>query len=209
MADPPAYPVSDHGPGLTITYFTKGRNEAELRELLIHENGHGYAKLDDEYWYYGTGAAPQYEIDNHTNKNRYGWYKNTDTTGDPEEVQWAKFLVDERFNGQGLGVFVGGGGWYETGFWRPTDWSIMRESFGGFNAPSREAIYYRTHKLTYGLDWEYDYEEFVAWDRAHPYMAPGKQAAGERSAARIPHTRPQMLNEPASEALRRWRSDKK
>ena len=42
----------------------------------------------------------------------------------------------------------------------------MRESYAdlGFNAPSREAIYYRIHKLAYGEDWQYDYETFVQQD---------------------------------------------
>ena len=35
---------------------------------------------------------------------------------------------------------------------------------GKFNAPSREAIYYRIHKLAYGASWKYDYETFVSWD---------------------------------------------
>ena len=30
--------------------------------------------------------------------------------------------------------------------------------------PSREAIYYRIHKLAYGEDWEYDYGKFVEYD---------------------------------------------
>ena len=48
--------------------------------------------------------------------------------------------------------------------WRPTYNSIMRYNTGGFNAPSREAIYYRINKLAYGDAWAYDYETFVAWD---------------------------------------------
>lgn len=40
----------------------------------------------------------------------------------------------------------------------------MRHNTGGFNAPSREAIYYRIHKLAYGDSWEYNYEKFVEWD---------------------------------------------
>ena len=40
----------------------------------------------------------------------------------------------------------------------------MRHNVGGFNAPSREAIYYRIHKLAYGSTWEYDYEKFVEYD---------------------------------------------
>ena len=42
----------------------------------------------------------------------------------------------------------------------------MRDSYNGygFNAPSREAIYYRIHRIAYGPEWEYDYEEFVKYD---------------------------------------------
>ena len=34
-----------------------------------------------------------------------------------------------------------------------------------FNAPSREAIYKRIHKLALGKDWQYDYETFVEYDQ--------------------------------------------
>ena len=40
----------------------------------------------------------------------------------------------------------------------------MDANVGGFNAPSREAIYNRIHKLAYGESWQFDYEEFVGWD---------------------------------------------
>ncbi len=40
----------------------------------------------------------------------------------------------------------------------------MRYNTGGFNAPSREAIYYRMNKLAYGEAWVYDYERFVEYD---------------------------------------------
>ncbi len=40
----------------------------------------------------------------------------------------------------------------------------MRNIRNGFNAPSREAVWYRIHKLAYGDEWEYDYEEFVKYD---------------------------------------------
>ena len=40
----------------------------------------------------------------------------------------------------------------------------MNDNTGEFNAPSREAIYYRIHKLAYGENWVYDPEEFIGWD---------------------------------------------
>ena len=41
---------------------------------------------------------------------------------------------------------------------------MMSTMQDGFNAPSREAIYYRLHKLAYGEEWQYDYEKFAEWD---------------------------------------------
>ena len=93
----------------------------------------------------------------------YGWYKNIDFTSDPTQVKWYYFLTDQRYAGEGLGVYEGAFT-YWTGAYRPTYNSIMNTNVGGFNAPSREAIYYRIHKLAYGADWQYDYEEFVEWD---------------------------------------------
>ena len=69
--------------------------------------------------------------------------------------------------GMDIGVYEGGRT-YQYGVYRPTDISIMSGGSYyleyGFNAPSRETIYNRIHKLAYGEDWEYDYEEFVQWD---------------------------------------------
>lgn len=52
----------------------------------------------------------------------------------------------------GLGVYEGGFR-FMSGVWRPTETSIMNDSSKGFNAPSREAIYYRIHKLAYGSEY--------------------------------------------------------
>ena len=40
----------------------------------------------------------------------------------------------------------------------------MRYNTGGFNAPSREAIYKKIMKFSEGDAWTYDYETFVAFD---------------------------------------------
>jgi hypothetical protein len=87
-------------------------------------------------------------------------------------------LNDSRYQYEGLGAYEGGLT-YWSGVWRPTENSIMRYNTGGFNAPSREAIYYRIHKLAYGDEWEYDYEEFVEWD--------AKNRKTEASATRAPY----------------------
>ena len=154
----------DYGNGLSVAYFPIGETDEGLAQLVHHEaGGHGFAKLADEYAYENMGTIPQSEIDDRETNVPYGWWRNCDFTDDPELVKWSHFLADSRYKFDGLGCFEGGFTYWK-GVWRPTENSIMRYNTGGFNAPSREAIWYRIHKLAYGDSWDYDYEEFVAYD---------------------------------------------
>lgn len=153
----------DWGNGTAVAYFTLGWYDEFFERVLHHEaGGHGFAKLADEYDN-KSGEIPENEIKSRQSKEKYGWWRNVDFTSDPNKVKWSHFLKDSRYKYDGLGVFEGAFT-YAKGAYRPTENSIMNENTGGFNAPSREAIYYRIHKLAYGDDWEYDYEEFVRYD---------------------------------------------
>lgn len=155
----------DYGNGPSIAYFPKGGDKETFAQLLHHEaNGHGFAKLADEYAYDALGVIPSDYVEEYRMmQETYGWWKNVDFTSDPEQVRWSYFLDDSRYANDGLGVFEGGLT-YSGGVWRPTENSIMRYNVGDFNAPSREAIYYRIHKLAYGDSWQYNYEDFVKYD---------------------------------------------
>ncbi|MBQ3149147.1 MAG: hypothetical protein IJB87_07295 [Alistipes sp.] len=156
--------TGDCGNGVSISYFPVGSDDTALAQVLHHEaGGHGFSKLADEYAYENMGAMPDAEISSRKSYEPYGWWKNADFTSDPTKVKWSTFLSDARYANDGLGVFEGAFT-YWTRAYRPTENSIMRHNTGGFNAPSREAIYYRIHKLAYGAEWEYDYEKFVEWD---------------------------------------------
>ena len=152
----------DYGNGPSIAYFPLGTDADMFRGLVQHEaGGHGFAKLDDEYDY-GNGVGQSF-IESRTKMFDWGWWPNIDFTNDPDSVKWARFLHDGRYANENLGIFEGGAT-YGKGVWRPSENSIMRYNTGIFNAPSREAIYTRINKLAYGDDWQYDYEQFVAWD---------------------------------------------
>lgn len=154
----------DWGNGVSVSYFPVGEDTESIERLIHHEAaGHGFAKLADEYAYYENGHVPNEEVEACRNVDQYGWWKNVDFTNDLSQIRWSKFINDSRYANEGLGAYEGGLT-YWTGVWRPTENSIMRYNTGGFNAPSREAIYYRIHKLAYGADWQYDYEKFVEWD---------------------------------------------
>ena len=159
------YPESgDYGNGTSIAYFPTNSNAATFRGLILHEaGGHGFAKLADEYAYEEYGQIPQEVVAECQDLWSFGWYKNVDFTSDLSKVGWSRFIADKKYQYEGLGAFEGGYT-YWTGVWRPTETSMMRYNEGGFNAPSREAIYIRINKLAYGDDWQYDYDDFVAYD---------------------------------------------
>lgn len=157
--------LSDYGNGLSISYFPLGTDDDTLARLIRHEaGGHGFAKLADEYKLEANGAISSSLVTRYQGEQAdFGWWKNVDFTADPETVRWKHFLTDGRYQYDGLGVYEGGFR-FMSGVWRPTETSIMNDSSKGFNAPSREAIYYRIHKLAYGSEWVYDYEDFVEYD---------------------------------------------
>ena len=164
--------MNDYGSGVSVAYFASGDVEEYTSKLVHHEaGGHGFAKLGDEYAYENYGAISEDSISGYKMLNGwYGWWKNVDFTTDPALVKWSKFLEDERYANEGLGIFEGALT-YWTGAYRPSWNSIMRDNEGNFNAPSREAIYYRIHKLAYGQEWEYDYEKFVEYDAINRNVA--------------------------------------
>ena len=138
--------------------------------VLIHESGgHGLGKLADEYSVIAFGRPKQGVIDRIKDEHKIGWSVNVDVTGDPEAVLWSRYIGDTAFADEEIGVYEGGST-YLMDVWRPTRQSVMNsnELFTYFNAPSRAQIYTRIMKLSEGQSWEFDYDAFVAWDKAHP-----------------------------------------
>lgn len=156
--------IDYYGNGTSVSYFPVGVNEEALAQLIKHEAvGHGFAKLADEYVYESNGTISSTEVQSKKNDALYGWWKNVDFTSDTTSVKWSHFLSDARYKDEGLGVYEGGLT-YPKGVYRPSEDGAMNSGVGPFNAPSREAIYYRIHKLAYGTEWEYDYDDFVSYD---------------------------------------------
>lgn len=159
-----------------------------FRRVLVHETvGHGIGKLDDEYSYETQGAMPQSEIDQTRQQQEdFGWWMNVDFTSDPQLVLWSDFLYDERYDGQGLGVFEGACT-YWTGAYRSTEESMMRSNTMGFNAPSRRAIY--TNIVQRGEGRTPSLEEFIDFDQ-QTYVPQTRAAAGAPSR---PFARPRVI----------------
>jgi len=152
--------------GKAVAYVpVVNNNTVDFGKVVRHEaGGHGFAKLGDEYSYSGTIPEDK------ANQVRawylfYGCYANIDVTDNASDIRWARFLSDSRYVGQ-VGIYEGGLT-YQYGAYRPTTFSTMKQNVGGYNAPSREAIYKRIMKLSEGSGWKYDYEAFVAYDEVN------------------------------------------
>ena len=157
-------PSGDYGRGLSIAYFPTSNDVTTFNGMVFHEaSGHGFAKLADEYAYDYMGSIPTDVIASTKVNEVYGWWKNVDFTNNTAQVKWSAFISDSRYANENIGCYEGGLT-YWSGVWRPTENSIMRNNSGGFNAPSRYAIWYRINKLAYGDSWNGTYEDFVEYD---------------------------------------------
>ena len=155
----------DWGCGKSVSYIPKVALKMDFRGLVQHEaGGHGFAKLADEYVGH-SGLSVTEEVKSDILRfESCGWYRNVDFTDDPSSVKWSHILADERYAPEPEGVYEGALD-YASGVWRPTAESVMKDNQGQFNAPSREAIWYRIHKLAYGSDWQYSFDSFADYDK--------------------------------------------
>ena len=170
MSQPKYNTTKSYGNGSSLSFFSLCGDDSLFSNLLIHEAcGHGFAKLGDEYFSSGNGAINSLGYYEMKDFEQWGWYKNVDSTiGEPltaQTIKWRHFLTDYRYADL-VGIYEGAYT-FEKNAYRPSEESIMRHvrgSDGEFNAPSREAIYYRIHKLAYGDSWVYNFEDFAAYD---------------------------------------------
>lgn len=183
----------NHGLGFSVSYFplgTSSTGQTSMEALIRHEaGGHGFGKLADEYSYQSQGRIPSSEVNNHRSLQNYGWWLNIDFTSDPFAVLWSKYIQDNRYAAERIDIYEGGAT-YWSGVWRPTENSIMRYNTGQYNAPSREAIYYKIHRLAYGSSWTYDHETFVEYDavnRSAAALSAGRLSDNEKAAFRPTH----------------------
>lgn len=102
------------------------------RSYLIgaHELGHSIGNLADEYQYAGYGAYPDPETD----------AVNLSVRRDLGTTKWHRWVGEQDPTGSAVGTYEGGG-YYETGIFRPTQTSIMRTlASTEFNLVGREAM---------------------------------------------------------------------
>ncbi|GAA3089882.1 M64 family metallopeptidase [Streptomyces rectiviolaceus] len=111
---------------------TASSDHPDSDQVAVHETGHSFGKLADEYWYDDstyTGPEP-------------GESNLTKLSADEmaaQKAKWHRWLGQESPDGGTVGAYEGGG-YHGHGLNRPTEDSIMRTLGREFNLPGREAM---------------------------------------------------------------------
>ncbi|RYE25290.1 MAG: T9SS type A sorting domain-containing protein [Sphingobacteriales bacterium] len=105
--------------------FATGSINSSANEIIIHEMGHSFAGLADEYWYYG------YEAPNLTQDNNAA------------TIKWKNWLGTP-----GIGIFPHGNTLPMSDWFKPSQGCKMEALFYPFCNVCREAILERIYTLT-------------------------------------------------------------
>ncbi len=115
------------GAGGSVAWVAAG-NSASY-EVALHEIGHSFAGLQDEYTYGVADNAPTPDLSSSVHVS---------TTSDPSAVPWKDWIGYQDSLGT-VGVYEGG--YYRTtGVWRATVNSKMKTLGYAFSAPEKEAF---------------------------------------------------------------------
>lgn len=130
------------GGGEFGTYAVYSAGNANGREVQIHEIGHSFGWLNDEYvdTAYYPGSYPGTEDQ----------FANSTTTTDPVGHKWAAWLGETDPTGDTIGFYEGSG--WATGIYRSTPDSAMRGLYEPFNAVSREELILRIYECVDPMD---------------------------------------------------------
>lgn len=132
----------------------------KFEETIQHEAlWHGLGLLGDEYVEkFSEEHIPLDLVKYYRDQQKLGRCLNLDFTDNENEVLWNKFIFDDRYKNEQIGIYEGGLN-YGYGVYRATKYSTVgnRE----FNAPNRNIIYKRIIELA---GEKYSWEKFIEYD---------------------------------------------
>lgn len=159
-------------------------SDTDFKNIILHEGaGHGFGKLADEYYYSGTITTSA--ISTYNYQKGLGWMSNVDVTNDPTTIRWSHMISDPVYTN--YVDIIQGALSYQYGAYRPTSYSIMYHNTGGFNAPSREAIYKWIMEFSGDT---YSFEKFKEYDQINLTQTAAASRAAQANSVDISTFKP-------------------
>lgn len=113
---------------------------ASAKEVAVHEIGHSFARLADEYFFENAEWTG-------------GEFSEWNVTNDPNSGKWDRWVgYNDPDSNIGVIGYYEGGRYNETGVWRPSDNSKMRSLNRPFDAISREKFIFEIYQEVDPLD---------------------------------------------------------
>ena len=137
-------------------------SQTGFARTLLHEFGHAFGKLADEYADEGNVWITDPDIDLIQTYQHSGFSRNISLSSDVTKSYWADFAADSRYEFESLGCYEGAEH-YSKGVYRATKENMMCCN-GDFNVVHRSMFYKRCMRIAFGDSWKYDYEDFVKFD---------------------------------------------
>lgn len=137
--------------------FASVTYDATYINTVVHEMGHAFAFLADEYFVPGDEKFPQSAYAELNIAHASGKQLNVDYRNDAKTVAWSHFIGHPKYSM--VGIYEGA--LWPKGLYRSEEVSCMVDNRLYFNAPSREAIVKRILSLAGET---YSFERFVEKD---------------------------------------------
>lgn len=188
--------MNTSGRAIPICPMSDREEPFSFYNLVMHETGHAFSKLADEYG--GNAMLPDDQVlNNILTWQDLGWFRNISVTNDSVKVPWNYFLQVEKYlesDYSGVGIYEGGYSyWY--GIFRPENENCMRGAMiPYYDVASREMIVMRILNI---VGENYSREKFIANDKIVPAAEIesilSKHAVATETVA-LPHYSPKIID---------------
>jgi hypothetical protein len=139
------------GAGYSVSNIATASGHEEqgrTREIGLHEFGHSFGNLGDEYWTEGQ----DYTGDEPVVANLSTYYYDQMKNGQEKWYRWLDEPTDPPAQGP-IHTYEGGGVYYATGIYRPTDWSKMRRLYDPFHQVNVEQLVLKIYEIVDPIDY--------------------------------------------------------
>jgi hypothetical protein len=186
--------MNSSGRAIPICPMSVSKEPFSFYNLVLHETGHAFPKLADEYGGNSTPASDQVKNEI-LNWQGIGWFLNVSVNNDSSALPWKSLMGLTRYSKSAyspVGIYEGGYSyWY--GIYRPEAENCMRGAMiTYYDVSSREMIVKRILNI---VEEEFTTDKFLANDKIVPAtQIQPKKSISPGNIQEFPHYKPVIID---------------